>query len=234
MSLDFSVIFEYRQILIDGFVKMIYICAAGLTIGLAVGAVVCAAKMSHSSLLRRCADVYIEWFRGTPFLIQMFILYYVGPNFGLELDATLAGIIGLGIYSGSYFAENYRSGIQSIPRGQIEAARALGMGNAAVFFRIVLPQMMGLILAPMTNNSVSFIKDSAVLSIITVQELSFAGQSVIGQTYRYVEVYAAVALLYWVVITCLTICSARLERFFTRHRTAASRLSTLSAKGDLK
>jgi polar amino acid transport system permease protein len=245
MSFDFSVISEYRLILFDGFIKMVYICVAGLAIGILAGAIVCAAKMSSSRILRGCAVVYIEWFRGTPFLIQVFILYYVGPNFGLVLNATLVGIIGLGIYSGSYFAEIYRSGIESIPRGQIEAARALGMGGGTVFFRIVFPQMMGLILAPMTNNAISFIKDSSVLSIITVQELTFAGQSVIGQTYRYVEVYIVVALLYWVVNTILSICSARLERLFTRYqrekevkqslfRASPHLLSTLTVKGDLE
>jgi polar amino acid transport system permease protein len=218
MALDFSVISEYRQVLIDGFLKMISLCAAGLAIGLVVGAIACAAKMQPFRILRGCANVYIEWFRGTPFLIQLFILYYVGPTFGLMLDATVAGIIGLGLYSGSYYAEIYRSGIQSVPRGQIEAARALGMGEGTIFFRIMLPQMMGLIVAPMTNQSISFIKDSTALSIITVKELSFAAQSVIGQTYAYVEVYAAVAFLYWAFITLISICSARLERLFTRYK----------------
>jgi polar amino acid transport system permease protein len=217
MSLDFSVIYEYRYVLIDGFVKMLYMCAAGLSIGLVVGAVACSAKMSRYRILRGCANAYIEWFRGTPFLIQVFILYYVGPKFGLVLDATIAGILALGVYTGSYFAEIYRSGIQSVPRGQIEAARALGMGEAAIFFRIVLPQMIGLILAPMTSNTISFIKDSSVLSIITVHELTFATQSVIGKTFRYVEVYITVALLYWALIKFLSICSSRLERLFTSH-----------------
>jgi polar amino acid transport system permease protein len=217
MSLDFSVIFEYRHVLIDGFVKMIYMCAIGLIIGMVVGAIACSAKMSRSRILRGCASAYIEWFRGTPFLIQVFIIYYVGPKFGLMLDATPAGIIALAIYTGSYFAEIYRSGIQSVPHGQIEAARALGMGGAAIFFRIVVPQMIGLILAPMTNSTITFIKDSSVLSIITVHELTFASQSVIGQTFRYVEVYITVALLYLLLITFLSICSTRLERLFTSH-----------------
>jgi polar amino acid transport system permease protein len=244
MALDFSVISEYRQVLIDGFLKMISLCTAGLTIGLAVGAIACAAKMSRFRILRGCANVYIEWFRGTPFLIQLFILYYVGPNFGLMLDATVAGIIGLGLYAGSYYAEIYRSGIQSVPRGQIEAARALGMGEGTILIRIVLPQMMGLIVAPMTNQSISFIKDSAALSFITVHELSFAAQSVIGQTYSYVEVYAAVAFLYWVFITLISIGSVRLERLFTRYkwkkvkqpfRPAPSRFSSnITVKDDLK
>jgi polar amino acid transport system permease protein len=217
MSLDFSVIFEFRQVLIEGFLNMIYICAAGLIIGMAVGAVACSAKMSRYRFLRGCAIAYIAWFRGTPFLIQVFILYYVGPKFGLMLDATPTGIIALGVYSGSYFAEIYRSGIQSVPRGQIEAARALGMGEAAIFFRIVVPQMIGLILAPMTNSTIVFIKDSSVLSIITVHELAFATQSVIGLTFRYVEVYITVALLYWALVKILSICSSKLERMFTSY-----------------
>jgi polar amino acid transport system permease protein len=217
MSLDFSVIFEYRHVLIEGFVTMIYMCAAGLIIGMAVGAVACSAKMSRFRILRGCAVAYIEWFRGTPFLVQVFILYYVGPKFGLVLDATPAGIIALSLYSGSYFAEIYRSGIQSVPHGQIEAARALGMGRAIIFFRIVLPQMIGLILAPMTNSTIVFIKESSILSIITVHELAYASQTVIGQTFSYVEVYITVALLYLALVTFLSICSTRLERLLTSY-----------------
>lgn len=217
MIFDFSIITQYGSILIDGFLNTLYICAAGLILGLIIGAVACLIKMKSRGIGAGITNIYIELFRGTPFLIQTFILYYVGPQVGVNLSATVVGILCLGLYSGAYFAEIYRAGIQSIPRGQIEAAQALGIGEIAILFRIVLPQMLGLILAPLTNQMITLVKESAILSVITVQELTFAGQRVISETFSYVEIYTMVALLYWVLVTLMSFLSSQWEKHATRH-----------------
>jgi polar amino acid transport system permease protein len=217
MFFDLTFVLQYWDILFKGFLNTLYVCGIGIALGMLIGAIACAAKLSRFKLFRGWTNAYIEFFRGTPFLIQVYILYYVGPGFGLELSALFVGIIGLGIYGGAYYAEIYRSGILSIPKGQIEAARALGIGDAAILFRIILPQMMGLILAPFTNQTITLIKESAILSVITLQELTFAGQRIIGQTFRYVEVYAMIALLYWALISVFSVISTQLERISTRY-----------------
>jgi polar amino acid transport system permease protein len=217
MFIDLNFVLQYWDVLFKGFLNTIYVCGIGIVLGMFIGAIACATKLSRFNLFRGGTNAYIEFFRGTPFLIQVYILYYVGPEFGLELSALLVGIIGLGFYGGAYYAEIYRSGILSIPKGQIEAARALGISDAAILFRIIFPQMLGLILAPFTNQTITLIKESAILSVITLQELTFAGQRVIGQTFRYVEVYAMIALLYWALISVFSVISTQLERISTRY-----------------
>src|SRR5699024_8722528 len=141
------------------------------------------------------ASFYIEFIRGTPFLIQAFLLFYVAPEFGINLSANNVGILVLAIYGSAYYAEIYRSGILFIDKGQREAARALGIKETSILLRIIIPQMFGLILAPMTNMSITLLKESAILSVITVPGLTFTGQYIIGSTFNYVEVYGFVALV---------------------------------------
>jgi polar amino acid transport system permease protein len=217
MAFDSNMIFSHWHVLLTGFWHTMYICFFGLILGLLIGAAACAVKMSSYRVLRILANVYIELFRGTPFLVQLFILYFVGPEFGLNLSALTVGILGIGLYGGAYFAEIFRSGILSIPKGQIEAAKALGFSRTAILLRIVIPQMLALILAPLTNQLITLIKDSSILSIITVKELTFTSQSIISETYNYVEVYAVIALLYWVLSTLVSLLTGILEKRLTSH-----------------
>ncbi|MEH7525404.1 amino acid ABC transporter permease, partial [Bacillus sp. JJ1503] len=217
MFFDVTMVTRYGVVMLEGFLTTLYICFIGLLLGLVLGAVVCWIKMRFSKWGSGLANVYIEFFRGTPFLIQLFLLYYVGPVFGIDLSATVAGILGLSLYGGAYFAEIFRSGIQSIPKGQIEAARALGIGEKAILARIVIPQMLGLIIAPLTTQIITLVKESAILSVITVQELTFVGQRAISETYNYVEVYTMVALLYWALVTTLSGLFKRWERYSTEY-----------------
>jgi len=217
MAFDFSMITRYGGVLLEGLTYTLYICLIGLVIGLMMGAVLCLIKMKLPTWCSVIANMYIEFFRGTPFLIQVFLLYYVGPVFGLDLSAMTAGMIGLSLYGGAYFTEIYLSGILSIPKGQIEAAQALGISETAILFRIIIPQMLGLILAPLANQIITIVKESAILSVITVPELTFVGQRAISETYNYVEVYTMVAILYWAIVSSLSILFGRLERFATRH-----------------
>lgn len=217
MVFDFTMITRYGGVLLEGFLTTLYICLIGILLGLIIGAITCWIKMRFPGWGSALANVYIEFFRGTPFLIQLFLLYYVGPVFGLDISATLAGILGLGLYGGAYFAEVYRSGVLSISKGQTEAARALGIEEKAILLRIIIPQMLGLILAPLTSQIITLVKDSAILSVITVQELTFSGQRAISETYNYVEVYTMVALLYWTLVTILSNLSKKWEKYSTRY-----------------
>jgi polar amino acid transport system permease protein len=208
---------EYYPIFLKGLFNTVIICFQSLLYGLLIGIIVCAAKLSFVRLFRWLANFYIEVIRCTPFLVQVFLVYYVGPVFGLKLSAFLSGIICMSIYGSAYFAEIYRSGLQSIPNGQIEAAKVLGLSRLQILTRIVLPQMMTLILPMLANQMIVLVKESSVLSVITVYELSFAAVKVIGETFKYVEVYVIIALMYWGVNASLALLAAKLESFFSKH-----------------
>jgi polar amino acid transport system permease protein len=135
--------------------------------------------------------------RGTPLLIQVFIVYYALPDLGIRLSAIVSGVIAMSFYMAAYVAEILRAGILSIHRGQVEAARSLGMSYGQTLRRIVLPLMVSLVLPPLTNEFTTLIKWSAVLSVVTVPELTYSAQDVIGITFSPVEGFVIVTLLYW-------------------------------------
>lgn len=199
LSLDFEVIKFAMPILLKGLMWTIGISICSILLGIVIGIVLCFAQMTKYVILDVLAKLYIIVFRGTPFLIQVFIIYYVLPAVGIYISALVAGILSLALYSASYMSEVFRAGIEAVDKGQSEAARALGMPYFKVLHRIVLPQSVSFILPPLTSILMSTVKNSSVLSIITIQELTLAGNIVIGITFSPVEVYLLVSLLYWIL-----------------------------------
>lgn len=165
-----------------------------------------AALMKNSSrvVLRMPAEFYIWFIRGTPSLIQIFIIYFGLPQFGLKLSPITAGIIALGLSSGAYVAEVVRSGLIAIPKGQWESARAVGMDQYTMMRRIVLPQVIRIIVPPLTNEAVNTLKNTSLLSVITVVELTLFTQMAIAATFRPFDFYIMAALLYLVMTTVLS------------------------------
>lgn len=197
---DISLFREYWPLMLSGLATTAWICAAANALGIAVGLVVALLGMLPVPPIRWAARGYIEVMRGLPILILLFLLYYGGPSFGLRLSASSVGVLGLGFYGGGYFAEIFRSGFQSIPRGQIEAARMVGLSGGQIVRRIKLPQMLMLIVPPMVNQVIILVKESAILSIITVAEITKNTTQIVNETYAVVEPYLAAALLYWLLI----------------------------------
>ena len=200
MSFDFNLYVQYGPTLMAGLGFTVYVCALAALIGIVVGMVVAILQGLPVPPLRWVCRGYIEVIRGTPILVQLFIIYYGGPSFGLVLDAETVGIWGLGIYCGAYFAEVFRAGFESIPKGQTEAARLVGLSSARIIFRIKLPQMLILIIPPTINTLIMLIKESAILSIITVPEITKMTIQMVNETYAVFEPYIALAFLYWVII----------------------------------
>ncbi len=214
MSFDIDIMFRYGPLLLSGLWTTVYVCALASLLAVAAGlgvAVLYGLPMRPVKLLCRA---YIEVMRGTPILTLLFILYYGGPSFGLTLDAEPVGIIGLGLYGGGYFAEIFRAGFQSIPAGQLEAARMLGIPRRLIVARIQIPQMLTLIIPPSTNQIIILVKESALLSIITVAELTKNTTQMVNETFAVVEPYVAVALLYWLIIEGIALTGGVLERRF--------------------
>lgn len=217
MTIDFSIILEYYPTLLRGLYNTLLICASSLILGLLLGVLICMLRMSNNSVIRFIGKSYINIVRGTPFLVQVYLLYYVGPLYGVTLSAFVCGVITLTIFGSAYFSEIYRAGVESVPKGHLEAASSLGMSRYQAFIRITFPQMMALIIPMLTNQLVGLVKESAILSTVTVHELTFAGTRIIGETFRYFEVYIVLALLYWILNTLLSALADKWETYFTKY-----------------
>ena len=143
---------------------------------------------------------YVELMRGTPFLIQLFLLYYGGPYIGIALDPVPAGLLGLTVYGAAYYGEIFRAGFAAVPVGHAEAAQCLGFTRLQVVTRIMLPEMAVLVIPPVVNMSVVLIKETAVLSIITVPELTLVISGIGSQYYAFAEALFLLALSYWALV----------------------------------
>jgi His/Glu/Gln/Arg/opine family amino acid ABC transporter permease subunit len=212
MTFDLAVFTFGLPILLKGFVNTILFCTTAILCGFVIACLIALCRLSRRWFLRLPALWFVEIFRNTPFLVQAFILFFAFPRLGIRIEATLAGIIVLSLYAGAYFSESIRGAILSVPKGQLESARALGMPYLRAMRRIVLPQSLGYLLPATTNQIIGVIKDSAALSVITVPELSMAAQVVLGESFSPVETYVMVALLYWALTACVSALMAHMER----------------------
>lgn len=203
---------QYAPLMLAGLATTAWICALATALGIVVGLMLASLEGAGLAPLRWAVRFYIEIMRGLPILILLFVLYYGGPSIGLRLSAETVGVLGLGFYGAAYFAEIFRSGFQSIPPGQIEAARMAGLTGAQIVRRIKLPQMLVLITPPLVNEVIILIKESAVLSIITVAELTKNTTQFVNETYAVIQPYLAAALLYWLLVEAV----AQLGKFVER------------------
>jgi polar amino acid transport system permease protein len=160
---------------------------------------------------------YVEVFRGTPFLVQLFLLYFGGPYAGLSLDALPAGLLALSVYGGAYFSEVFRAGFEAVPRGHVEAAECAGLSRAQIVRRILLPEMAVLVLPASVNLAVSLLKDTSVLSVITVQELTFTASAIGTEFYAFIEALFVLALGYWGLVEIAAALGRVAERRLARY-----------------
>jgi polar amino acid transport system permease protein len=218
MSFDINVILDNWHYFALGLGKTILICLISLPIGFALGALLALVRLRGGRLLNSVALGYIELIRNIPFLVQVFLLFFALPFAGIRLSPMTAGIIALASYAAAYFSEIVRGGIVSIAKGQGEAARALGLTYAQTFWKVLFPQIVGYVMPASTNLTITLIKESAALSIITVGELTYMAQDVIGRTYAPAEVFALLALLYWGLTAFLAALATRLETYLQPYR----------------
>lgn len=200
--MDFSVLFENQNFnsLLKGLQVTILMTLAALVLSCVLGLLIAFGRMSKSKIISITCSVYLAWFRGTPLLVQLMILYYgLSIGLGLDLTATVAGILGLGMYSGAYVSEIARGAIQSIDGGQIEAGRSLGMSHWQTMKKVVLPQAVRRMLPPLGNEFIALTKNSSLLSVITVHELMRAGNLIVSYNFKYFEIYIGIAIMYFIV-----------------------------------
>lgn len=170
-------------------------------IGLCLGLAGALCKLSPNPWLYMPARVYVSIFRGTPCLIQLFIIYFGGPQIGLQLEPFPAAVIGLGINIGAYMSESIRGAILAVESGQAEASRSLGLSKSQTMVKVILPQAARLMIRPLGINTIALIKGSSLVSAISVVELTYTAHRYIGSTYRPFEMFILAAIFYLVIIS---------------------------------
>lgn len=200
MIFDPRIITDHLSEITDGFLVTLGTWSAGVVLGVLLGMLIAIAQLFGNNLIRAPLRVFIEMIRSTPFLVQLFLVYYGGPSFGLSLDPIPAGILGLGIYGSVYFAEIFRSGFESVARGQLEAADCLGISKMQCIVRIQIPQMLVIILPALVNMVSVLCKETAVLSIITIPELTMVLTGIGSETFAFVETLLVLCVGYLVLV----------------------------------
>ena len=222
--MSFGVLIQYLPSLLSGFGVTVLCWSLGSVLGLIIGFMVAVLNRLRVAPLRWLLRIYVEILRGTPFLMQLFLLYAGGPYIGLKLSATAAGILGLGLYSSAYFAEIFRGGFAAVPQGQVEAAMSVGMTPFDILFRVRLPIALVATLPAIVNMLVILSKETVVLSIITVPELMYQMQTMAAETFTAFDAIFAMAIFYWVLVEAVSRIGRRLElklTAFMTHEAAA-------------
>lgn len=210
--MDLAVVWKYLPVLAKGAVTTVELTALAVVFGTFLGLLIALAAISGSRVLKGCARFYTWLIRGTPLLLQLFVIYYGLPQFGLTLSPFVAAITGLSLNAAAYIAEIIRGAIQSVDKGQMEAARSIGMSNLQALLRIILPQAYRRMIPPLGNEFIALLKDSSLVATISMVDLMRTAQQMYVSTFRPVEIFAATGALYLVLTTFFTLTFGRLER----------------------
>jgi polar amino acid transport system permease protein len=210
---NFNRVSEWLPSLWAGVQVTVFLTFVSMTFALVVGLFLALAQFdTRKKYFTWPARAFVELIRGTPLLLQLFYIYYVFPFFGIRLDPIVAGVIGLGINTGAYLSEVFRSGIDAVDKGQWEAADALGMPTRLTLRHVVLPQAIRIVIPPVGNYFISLFKDTALVSTISVSELLFSGQLLAAQTFRYIEIYSIIFVIYLAISYPASLGVRRIER----------------------
>ena len=216
MNWSSDTFFEYLfdPLFLNAAVVTIWVAVASQAIGVVVGFAVALMQLAQNTAVRWVANTYVWFWRGSPLLVQLFLLYFGLPQIGIRLNVIEAGLIGLGLNASGFFAEIVRGAILSIDQGEIEAARSLGISRTKTMWHIILPQAVRVIIPPLGNEFLSNLRTTSLLSVISFEELLRVTTLAINQTFRPIELYSVAAIYYLVMTTVWTLIQARLERRF--------------------
>lgn len=203
--------------LLKGAVYTVVLSLGGMFFGLILGFLLALMRLSPSRLLDWPARVYVSFFRGTPLLVQLFMIYYGLPQLGIQLEPLAAALIGFSLNMAAYVSEILRAAISSIDRGQWEAAASIGMSKTQTMIRAILPQAARTALPPLGNSFISLVKDTALAATIQVPELFRQAQLITARTFEIFTMYLAAALIYWILASLLAHLQSRLEARVNRH-----------------
>jgi polar amino acid transport system permease protein len=214
---DFSFLWAYRWLILAGLGVTIAYTVGTILLGLAIGLVTGLLRLSRNPMITAPLVAYVEIFRCTPLLVQIVWFYYALPVvLGIDIPAHLAAVLVLSLYTGAFYAEIIRGGVNSIERGQWDAARAIGMRRNQVMRHVILPQAVKRMIPPFMNQSIIQLKNTSLVSAIAVADLLYQGTIITAATYRPLEVYTLVAIVYFLVLFPLTLAAQQVERRLAR------------------
>ncbi|WP_343650766.1 amino acid ABC transporter permease [Herbaspirillum sp.] len=185
-------------------------------LGSALGMLIALARISDWRPLRWLAFAYVSIFRGTPLLIQILLIYFGLPNYGITIDPIPAALLALTLFSAAYLSENFRSGINAVDRGQWEAAWSMGMGYWKTLLRVILPQGLRIAIPPLGSRLIALMKDTSLASTVTVVELTRVADQLGATTFRYMDMFIIVGTIYWIINQLLTLLQTWLEETLSR------------------
>ncbi|MDR6680510.1 cystine ABC transporter permease [Pseudomonas oryzihabitans] len=217
MTDTLQLLLDSLPFLLKGAIWTVVLSLGGMFFGLLLGFGLALLRRSQQLLLRGVARLYISFFRGTPLLVQLFVIYYGLPELGVQLDPLPAALIGFSLNMAAYTAEIIRSAIGAIDRGQWEAAASIGMTPLQTLRRAILPQALRIALPPLGNSFIALVKDTSLAATIQVPELFRQAQLITARTFEIFSLYLAAALLYWILASLLSTLQERLERHYGRH-----------------
>lgn len=213
MTLDFSPVWAGWKALATGAATTIEVTACSLVLGCVLGLLVGIGRLApQRRVVYGICTAYLTFIRGTPLLVQLFILFFGLPQFGIMLPAFACGVLGLGVYSGAYVSEIVRGSIQSVDRGQMEAARSLGMPYRMSMRKVILPQAFVRMIPPLGNEFIALIKNSALVSLLTINDLMHEGEKIISVSYRSLEVYIVIAFIYLILTSATSLALRKTEK----------------------
>ena len=214
---DFSFLWAYRSLILTGLGVTIAYTVGTILLGLVIGLVTGLLRLSRHPMITAPLVAYVEIFRCTPLLVQIVWFYYALPVvLGIDIPAHVAAVLVLSLYTGAFYAEIIRGGINSIERGQWDAARAIGMRRRQVMRHVILPQAVKRMIPPFMNQSIIQLKNTSLVSTIAVADLLYEGTIITAATYRPLEVYTMVAIVYFLVLFPLTLAAQQVERRLAR------------------
>lgn len=199
--------------LLSGLWVTIEIAVISLILAVILGIILGIFSISTSKILKGIATVYIYIVRGTPLMVQaLFLFFGVGQALGIRFDPMVAGIMTLTVNASAYMAEIFRGGIQAVDHGQMEAARSLGLSYSKAMIKVILPQAVKIMIPSILNQFIVTLKDTSILTVISIRELTSSGQIIIARNFKSLEMYAIIACMYFILITVLTLVSSYIER----------------------
>jgi len=200
----FNLIKDIYPQLIDGTLVTLELTGFAISLGFIIGIFLALGRLYGPDYIRKFCTGYIEFFRGTPLLVQLFIVYYGLPRYGIKLSSLFAALLGLGLNSAAYQAEYFRGAIQSIDEGQMMAARAIGMTKFKSIIHIIVPQALRIVIPPWSNELIYTLKYSSVAYIIGAPELMAQAKFIAAENFRYFEVFLVAAFIYLVIVSFLS------------------------------
>lgn len=206
-----EVLIENSPFLLQGAYYTLLITLVSMFFGSLIGIIVAIARLKGNKVIQAVARGYVSIIRGTPTLVQIIIIYYGLVDFGIRLDPLPAAFIALSVNNGAYLSESIRGALQSIPKGQMEAAYATGMTPWQAMRRIILPQAIRIAIPPVGNTFIGMLKETSLVSVISVTELLRSAQLLIAQYYSYMPFYLGIAVIYWIMSTVFSFLLNKLE-----------------------